>query len=182
MKSWGSQTGPEEGLRACDHPACPNHGEYRAPRSRDALNVYYWFCLDHVRAYNAAWDFYAGMSPDEIEEVIRRDVTWQRPTWPLGARLAGRYRIDPAHLRDPFGFFGDQSEARANSNQADGPQDAAMRVLELERPLTMVALKARYKELVKRHHPDANGGDKAAEERFKDINQAYKTLVAILTA
>ncbi|MFO1060844.1 MAG: DnaJ domain-containing protein, partial [Dongiaceae bacterium] len=34
----------------------------------------------------------------------------------------------------------------------------------------------RYKSLVKRLHPDANGGDKAAEERLKHINLAYSTL------
>lgn len=182
MKSWGPRTGAEEVARVCDQPGCSNHGEYRAPRSRDALNVYYWFCLEHVRAYNAAWDYYAGMTPDEIEEFIRRDVTWQRQTWPLGARVSGRYRIDPARIRDPFGFFSDEPGERANSNQPESPQDAAMRVMSLERPLTMLALKARYKELVKLHHPDANGGDKAAEERFKEISLAYKTLVAILTA
>jgi len=49
---------------------------------------------------------------------------------------------------------------------------------ELEPPFTLVRLKARYKVLVKLHHPDAHGGDKAAEEKLKIINQAYATLKA----
>lgn len=171
----------EAETRACDHPGCDHHGEYRAPKSREALETYYWFCLDHVRAYNAAWDYYKGMNTEQIEAMLRRDVTWQRPTWPLGSRVSGRYRIDPAHLRDPFGFFtGGDAHPLGARVRVETAEDAALRVMALTRPLTLVALKARYKELVKRHHPDANGGDKASEERFKEINQAYKTLTGSL--
>ena len=61
-------------------------GEYRAPRSRSELRTYYHFCLDHVRAYNLAWDYFADMSTDQIESVIRRSTVWERPSWPFGAR------------------------------------------------------------------------------------------------
>ena len=74
-------------------PGCPLEGEYRAPKSRSQLRDYFWFCLDHVRAYNAAWDFYKGMSPGQIEAHLRDDTAWQRPTWPLG-RLGGRAAPD----------------------------------------------------------------------------------------
>jgi hypothetical protein len=70
--------------RACDWPDCGCPGEYRAPRSRTHLREFYHFCLDHVRAYNRAWDFFTGMSQPEIEAYMREDVTWHRPTWPLG--------------------------------------------------------------------------------------------------
>ena len=53
--------------QCCDQPGCDKAGEYRAPRSRTALNQYFWFCLEHVRAYNASWDFYKGMSAAQIE-------------------------------------------------------------------------------------------------------------------
>ncbi len=161
-------------MRACDQAGCPHAGEYRAPRSRHDLNNYYWFCLDHVRAYNAAWDYYAGLSAAEIERMLRQDVTWQRPTWPLGARIVGR----AFRFRDSFGFFGGDDEAAAPpQRRALSPEEEAMRVLDLAAPVTVVQLKMRYKELVKVHHPDANGGDKTAEERFKIISQAYKTLM-----
>lgn len=181
--AWARPAEPEAPTRACDQPGCTHAGEYRAPRSRTQLNSYFWFCLEHVRAYNAAWDYYAGMSVDEIESMVRQDVTWQRPTWPLGARMGRRpFRFGPEHLRDPFGFFhGDEAEAAPKRRPAS-PEEQAMRVLDLHAPITVVDLKARYKELVKRHHPDANGGDKAAEERFKEINQAYKTLLNSLNA
>jgi hypothetical protein len=161
--------------RPCDHPGCSQAGEYRAPKSRRALRDYYWFCLDHVRAYNAAWDFYAGMRPDEIEEIVRSDITWQRPTWPLGRVTGGRFRFDPERVKDPLGIFGGDMWQRQQATPPS-PEQAAMEVMDLSMPLTLEILKARYKELCKRHHPDTNGGDKAAEERFKQISQAYKTL------
>ena len=167
--------------RRCDHPGCCGEGEYRAPRARDRLNEYYWFCLDHVRAYNAAWNYYAGMSAEEIEGEVRRDTTWQRPTWPLGSKTGNR-RFSFA-IHDPFGVFEDEAEETARAKAAARtPEEEAMRVLDLSGPLTLATLKARYKQLVKRHHPDANGGDKDAEEKFKQINQAYTTLLASLNA
>ena len=69
--------------RACDCPGCSAVGDYRAPKTR-ALADYYFFCLDHVRAYNAAWDYYAGMTGVEIETQIRKAAVWDRPSWPLG--------------------------------------------------------------------------------------------------
>jgi transposase len=151
-------------------------GEYRAPRSRDALHNFFWFCLNHVRAYNASWNYYAGMSAREIEAEIRNDTVWQRPTWPLGERLG----VFGARVRD-FGLFGMEEEAAAErktppSKRPLSQQEQALAIFELEPPFTMSGLKARYKQLVKLHHPDAHGGDKAAEERLKIINQAYSTL------
>lgn len=179
---------PQAEERSCDHPDCAHVGQYRAPKSRDALHEYYWFCLEHVRAYNAAWDYYAGCSTEEIESMLRRDVTWQRPTWPLGSRFASRCRIDPSRLKDYFGIFEEAPRnggAGANGREAGRtqpgtPEGKAMKLMSLQEPLTVALVKARYKELVKLHHPDANGGSKAAEERFKEINQAYKTLMGCL--
>src|ERR1700752_5169445 len=93
---------PEMPVRCCDYPGCVAGGDYRAPKSRLHLRDYYWFCLEHVRAYNAAWNYYAGMSDNEIEAEIRSDTVWQRPTWRLGDRHGPGY---PARVRDAFGVF-----------------------------------------------------------------------------
>ena len=158
-------------LRVCEHPGCAGGGEFRAPRSRDNLDRFYWFCLDHVRAYNAAWNYYAGMNEAEIERELRNDTVWQRPTWPLGSRTGA------APVRG-FGIFGLDDEEEAPPRRPRTPEEEALLVFDLAEPVTQVALKARYKELVKRHHPDTHGGDKKAEERLKIINQAYATLKA----
>jgi hypothetical protein len=157
-------------------PGCAAAGEYRAPKSRDALTEYWWFCLDHVRAYNASWDFYKGMSPGQIEAQVRADTAWQRPTWPLG-QLGGR--IDAELLRDPFhalnAGLGHPHQRHAERPAEETPSELRepLATLGLRWPVTLDAVKQRYKELAKRHHPDANGGDRAAEERLKDINIAY---------
>ena len=181
-RSWRQAEGETErttAMRRCDHPGCDCEGEFRAPQARDRLNEYYWFCLPHVRSYNAAWNYYAGMTPEEIESDLRLDTTWQRPTWPLGAKTGGRRFSYSIH--DPFEIFEDENED-GSPGKPRTPEAEAMRVLELEGELTLVILKTRYKELVKRHHPDANGGDKDAEEKFKQINQAYTTLLQFLNS
>ena len=164
-------------LRPCERPGCAADGDYRAPRSRASLESYYWFCLEHVREYNAAWNYYSGMSEAEIEAEIRNDTVWQRPTWPLGARCGDLH--GPA-VRDDFGIFGAGGPAAAERAHRRPPsaEEAALELFALQPPFTLVRLKARYKELVKLHHPDAHGGDKEAEERLKAINQAYAQLKA----
>lgn len=172
--------------RLCDHPGCIAGGDFRAPRSRLDLHKYYWFCLEHVRAYNSAWNYYAGMSDGEIEAEIRHDTVWQRPSWRLGARHGPGYAD---RIRDYFGVFSDgRSSARDRGRKGDrgaesvqralSAREQALAVFEMEPPFTLVRLKARYKALVKLHHPDAHGGDRAAEEKLKIINQAYATLKA----
>lgn len=179
-------------VRACDQSGCDEPGEFRAPKSRDRLDEFHWFCLDHVREYNKAWNFYAGMSQEEVEYETRRDTIWHRPSWPLGARsggvrgLAGRV----SDFIDGFGLFGGgrgTATGKAPNGRLTGihpssPEARALAIFDLQAPLNLTRLKARYKELVKRHHPDANGGDKLAEERLKDINQAYATLKKFLSA
>ena len=177
----------EPPARTCAHPGCAAGGDFRAPKSRLELDSYHWFCLEHVRAYNLAWNYYAGMSDAEIEAEIRRDTVWQRPSWKLGERHG-----PGPWVRDPFGFYNGGGHANERSQQnghaggrardaaarAASAREQALAVFDLEPPLTSVQLKARYKMLVKLHHPDAHGGDKDAEERLKIINQAYATLKA----
>src|SRR5205085_12488103 len=176
-------------MRPCDHPGCIGVGDFRAPKSRLDLDHYHWFCLEHVRAYNTAWNYYAGMSDSEIEAEIRHDTVWQRPSWKLGERHTPGYS---ERMRDPFGFYNGKTQqngsGRSNGRtngygseraaRAASAREQALAVFDLEPPFTVVSLKARYKVLVKMHHPDAHGGDKAAEERLKIINQAYATLKA----
>ena len=57
-------------------------------------------------------------------------------------------------------------------------QIRALELLNLDASATLHEIKARYKELVKRFHPDANGGDRGAEERLKQVIKAYGVLRA----
>ncbi|MCX7380864.1 MAG: J domain-containing protein [Alphaproteobacteria bacterium] len=163
--------------RICESPGCEVAGEYRAPRSRMALNDYIWMCLPHVRAYNASWDFYKGMSPGQIEAQLRADTSWQRPTWPLGHN-GSTAAVEEAILRDPLHLLatGRGAPPRRPVNETPSELREPLAALGLDWPLTLEVLRSRYKELAKRHHPDANGGDRGAEERLKTINLAYATI------
>ena len=177
----------------CAWKGCGNTGEYRAPRDKE-LRTYFVFCLEHVRAYNASWDYHKGATTAELEAEIRSAATWERPTWKLGTLGGGRRRFK---VDDPFGFaagtaFDPEGEAPHRKDEKRVPGDeashthaarmSALKALSLTMPVTMDGLKRRYKALVKQFHPDANGGSAEAETRMKIINQAYQTLRAELQA
>jgi hypothetical protein len=154
------------GSRGCEWPECRSEGDYRAPRSRSDLRNFRWFCLDHVRVYNQSWDYFAGLDEGGIEEVLRRDQVWDRPTWPLGVGSEGA-----SNFADPLDLFGDRYEARPHT-----PRDAALAVLGLDDTASIEDIKMRYKSLAKKHHPDANNGSKNAEKKFIALKEAYNLL------
>ncbi|MBE7210999.1 MAG: J domain-containing protein [Gluconacetobacter diazotrophicus] len=169
--------------RSCDIPGCPEAAGYRAPRSRDALTEYWWFCLEHVREYNANWDFYKGMNPGQIEAHLRADQSWNRPSWKLG-HLGGAAAFDEERVIDPLGLLRGTADARVRRQRVEaGGRDGRpeklrepLDTLGLGWPVSLDELKSRYKTLARQHHPDANNGDRAAEERLKSINVAYTAL------
>jgi hypothetical protein len=164
-------------VRGCDCPGCGQAGDFRAPKSRDRLTEYYWFCFDHVRDYNARWDYLAGLSATAIENHIRNAAVWERPTWPLG-----EWQRRERELRDKVNraFFEDCPDdfELHEAKQPSLAEREALAILELTPPVDFPAIKAQYRLLVKKHHPDANGGSRKAEEKFKTITKAFATLRA----
>ncbi|HWF00877.1 MAG TPA: J domain-containing protein [Caulobacteraceae bacterium] len=169
--------------RLCDHPDCRAAAASRAPKSREMLGEHYWFCQPHAAEYNRSWNFFAGMSEDEVSErIITEQTTGGRPTWSFqsGARnseaSAGR-----GAFRDPLGSFAEQQRRTGRApNAADirlGKMErAALIDLDLEPGADASQIRIRYLELVKRCHPDANGGDRSSEGRLQRVLRAYKTL------
>ncbi len=184
MKDFNFDDG-EADVRLCEHPDCAETGEFRAPKSRSDLRNYLWFCLAHVREYNRAWNYFQGMSQEEIEAYQHSSNTWHRPTWVMGvngARDHGDFRFE--HLQDDLGLFQDAPQAgRANGArtappEASAPIRKALALLDLTSMASASEVKLRYKEMAKRFHPDLNGGSKSAEERLKVINAAYSFLAS----
>ena len=173
--------------RRCEWPECEDIGVHRAPKSRDDLKTFSWFCLEHAREYNRAWNYYDGMSDQEVEADMRRDIVWRRPTWPLGN---GSESFNPNGLGfsffvDLLGILGGQRAHRFSSAEArdlglDAEQRSAMAVLGVNGPFNVETVKARYKALVKRHHPDSNGNVDASDEKIKEINHAYQVVMEFL--
>jgi hypothetical protein len=177
--------------RPCDKPGCEAGGSHKAPKSRNSLNEYYWFCIDHVREYNQSWDFFKGMSPGEIDAYQRATLTGLRPTWKISNHAKGpnpklQFYFRGAYV-DPFLIFDDGPAAAPGTPDATNRngtperrltkmQQTSLDTMGLEATATLQDVKARFKELVKRYHPDANGGDRGAEERLRQVIKAYGQL------
>ncbi len=157
-------------IRLCEKEGCEEIAQFRAPKNPHNLRDYYWFCLDHVREYNKGWDFYKGMSSAEIEASRVSDITWNRPSWPIGG---WQTLLENAQFFDGIDPF-----LKVSPRPPSVPHNVqkSLGILELALPLTLEALKKQYKKLAKRHHPDLNPGDKQAEERLKMINEAYQVV------
>ena len=171
---------PEPETRACDHNGCQQEGNCRAPKNRAQVDGrmpsdYFWFCAAHAKEYNQKWDYFAGMSSDEIMAFQKDAVTGHRPTW--------GYQIPPhlaaAAIQDRMKHL--LGEDFADAIKAYMPaippkHKQALDALGLKHPTSQKTIRSTYRRLVKEHHPDLNGGDKDAEERFKLIGVAYKLL------
>jgi hypothetical protein len=172
--------------RPCATKGCSGEGAFRVPKARDRLHEHVWFCLEHARQHNEHWDYFGGMSQTEIEAFAEDALTGHRPTWPLGKRAAyGHAGRDHRRFHDFHTVFGAATDEAADAPSPRPPlrhltplQANAFDVLNLEPDASLQEIKARYKELVKRFHPDTNGGDRGAEERLKRVIQAYGVLRA----
>jgi DnaJ-domain-containing protein 1 len=166
----------------CSHPGCSEEGVFRAPKGRDREGEYFTFCKDHVREYNATYDYFKGMDDQSMAKFRQADAIGHRPTWKLGDRAAA------SHVDETVFAEARASRRRGLKGKAPATEPAAPRynalalkalmTLELDGTATQTRIKSRYKDLVKRHHPDANGGDRSSEDKLREIIQAYNFLRA----
>jgi hypothetical protein len=168
----------------CDWKGCANKATHRAPKGRMRENEYWRFCLDHVREYNHSYNYFAGMSDDAVSKYQKDAVTGHRPTWKMGSRPGGS-DFGPEGVRDPFNMFREfaggaswrpKAERVEPQRTVRNAERKALHELGLEEGAERAEIKARFKLLVKRHHPDANGGDRASEDKLREIIQAYNYL------
>jgi DnaJ domain len=180
---------------ACDWPGCSGAATHRAPKGRLRANEYWRFCLEHVREYNHSYNFFSGMSEDAIAKYQKDAVTGHRPTWKMGMNGgrtgssrsgSARFQRDHGAAEEPFGVFaefgatsrarGDQGRGASSGRTIFNAERKAFGALGLEAGAERAEIKARFKTLVKRHHPDANGGDRGSEDTLREIIQAYNYL------
>lgn len=166
--------------KPCGVSGCAATAEWHAPKSKKDMDDRVWLCREHLRAHNERWNYFEGMSDSEIEKHSHQAEFGHRPTWPMGTR-SGRPTAPKGQKYWTYGFedgFSEFEEAGAPKRGArktaltKGQLDA-LDALGLEESATLSQVKARYKELVKRFHPDTNGGDRGKEERLKQVIKAY---------
>jgi curved DNA-binding protein CbpA len=183
----------EERHPGCQWKGCKSAGDHRAPRGRGQDGQYYLFCMEHVRQYNAAYNYFDGMNDSQVQDFQKDALTGHRPTWKVGvnAKAPGSAPPEPSppagaagfafRTLDPHAFFARRAKAAreqpAESRRQLKPlEKKSLRTLSLSGDPTRVEIKARFKELVKIYHPDANGGDARSGDKLREIIQAYNFL------
>lgn len=177
------------GGRLCAAPGCDEAGEFRAPGGQpsgfDGPGDYRWFCLDHVRQFNSGYDFFRGMSADEILEAQSPTYGWERETRAFGANAGIDGVPRWADFADPLEAISGRAKARraaaVPSARADGvfvsaEERRALEVLGLPLDADRKDLRGRYSQLVRKYHPDRNGGDRGYETRLQQVVEAYQLL------
>jgi hypothetical protein len=174
------------GQRPCEWPECRVAATARAPKSRQHLEEHYWFCQAHAAEYNRNWNFFEGMSETEMTQAQAARATGDRPTWQFKASKFSREAASFAQragsgagYADPFDLLGRRAraeKARTDNKRLGRLESRALAELDLDETADKAVIRARYTELVKRCHPDANGGDRSAETRLQRVLKAYKTL------
>lgn len=171
-------------LPECDMPGCELAGEHRAPYSPQELNKYRWFCLEHVRDYNKSWDYFTGMHASQIEDFMKDAMFGHRPTWKINHQKVTEEKLEEAlHAMLHGQRRGAREQRRKQAEAARIPEAErkALAVLNLEGEVTLQDIKKQYKLLVKKHHPDINKGEKAADH-FKRITEAYQDIIKLRAA
>lgn len=186
VKKTGAATAEREpSERACDHIGCRLPGAHPAPKSRDHEGQFWHFCTAHAADYNKRWNYFAGMNQGQWAEYQAREEIGHRPTWTF---RSGRLDKHSAAMRgfkagqsyDPLGVFGSgeaaAKPAAAPRRRLTRLQILAFEIMQLDENANAAAVRAKYAELVKRWHPDSNGGDRSAEEQLQRVIKAYQAL------
>ena len=159
----------------CDYPGCNKAGEYRAPKDR-RLKEYYWFCLEHVQEYNAKWNYYADSSFDDPEDEINH------PRFKFSSRMKYNFGFDFDKGYNIFNDFSSSENSVYLSFNLTPSEREGLKIMELDiSKLDISNLKKAYKKAVKKYHPDVNTTDSEAENKFKILSTAYKSLLAKLS-
>jgi hypothetical protein len=172
---------------ACQWAGCREKATHRAPKGRGREKDYWHYCIAHVREYNQNYNFFAGMKDDEVAAYQKDALTGHRPTWKMGTGKRGASGPDVGGAADPLGMFSEfgartaqqEAQRKAETRVIRNVERRALETLGLDVDATNVEVKARFKVLVKRHHPDANGGDRSSEDRLVEIIQAYNYLKSV---
>jgi hypothetical protein len=176
------------GERACDHPGCLRVATARAPKARDMLHEHYWFCQPHAAEYNRNWNFFAGLPEAEVRRRQQEEMmTGGRPTWDMkagkmsreAAAFSARFGTGQGY-RDPFGVFGgagqNSRKPEPETRKLGKIERNALADLDVDENADGAKIRARYTELVRRLHPDANNGDRSGENRLQRVIRSYQSL------
>ncbi|EET46352.1 DnaJ domain-containing protein [Thalassobium sp. R2A62] len=172
----GMSGASETSTRLCEHPGCEEAGKYRAPKSPDVLDDFYWFCQQHVREYNTKWNFFDGTTEAEMHAQENSDRVWERPTKPFGndeQRAWSRLGVDDPHQVLGANATQNKGKSITGTRRLPPTERRAIEILECKDHWSKAEVRKSYKKLIKVLHPDMNGGDRSDEEKLQEVVWAW---------
>jgi len=165
----------------CEWSNCKENGNFKAPKERDNSKNYKWLCEEHIKLFNNSWNYFDGMSENEINIFLKSDITWHRPTQKFGSADNFFNILWNNALNDKFNFFKDDDVISNLVNKQLSEKDKdAYKILGVEFGLDWPNIQKKFKTLVKKFHPDRNSGNKEFEDKLKKITLAYSHLKQLM--
>ena len=166
-------------VRICHEKGCLNEGEYMAPKSPNN-NEKYFFCLDHIKIYNKRWNYFAGKNQKQIYDFQKNDFFEGRPTRPFSNGYSSKIKFEfEFGLNHQKLKFKRKKKSFFTNNKNNSKVDKALKIFSLNDDFSEKILKKRYKELVKKYHPDLNRSFLNKDSKIKEINNAYNFLLRL---
>ena len=161
--------------KICYSPDCKETGVYPAPKSRDNLREYVYFCINCIKDFNKSWNYFAGLNEKELEIEIRKSVTWDRPSWKFGTKNLNH------DFEEAFKAFNGQKKL-VKEKVVDKKLENCFKALGLNSNSNLREVKSKYKVLAKKWHPDVqNEKNSKNKDKFISITNAYKTILKSFT-
>ena len=167
--------------KPCDYPGCKEKAAFRAPKSPDLLDEFFWFCKDHIREYNLKWNFFQGTTDEEFHKFLDKDRVWERETKPF-SRIGDGNAWARLGVNDPMALLGEkatQNPGRVMSQatrKLPATERKAIEILDARDTMSKTEIRKVYKGLIKVLHPDMNGGDRSHEEQLQEVVWAWEQL------
>jgi len=161
----------------CEWENCKERGKYKAPLEKDNSKNFKWLCKEHIVFFNKNWNYFEGMSQNEIENFLKSDITWHRPTQKFGSSDNFFNILWNNALSDKFNFFKEEKISENFSDRRLSEKDKdAFKIMELDFNANWSQIQKKFKTLVKKFHPDRNSGSKKFEDKLKKVTLAYSHL------
>jgi len=165
----------------CEWKNCKEVGKYKAPAEKDNSKNFKWLCKNHIKLFNTTWNYFEGMSQNEIENFLKSDLTWHRPTQKFGSSDNFFNILWNNALNDKFKIFNNNSSVYINGNKKLCEKDKdAFSIMDLKFNADWTDVQKKFKTLVKKFHPDKHSGNKLYEDKLKKITLAYSHLKMIM--
>ena len=161
----------------CDHKNCKKIAKYKAPIDKNNSKKFKWLCLDHIKEFNHSWDYFKGMSDQEVCVFLKSDMTWHKPTQSFSSP-DNFFNILWKNTLNEGGDIlsnGYRKKIKTKINFSDKDR-GAFKIIELEIGTKWDTIQNQFKKLVKKYHPDMNAGNKKFEEKLKIVTLAYTQL------